>query len=53
VAAYLSRHNPSPVMELSGVTEAGWLAYVLSDTTKAQCVLEHTRERVTALPGQE
>ena len=43
------RDKSCGVQEIAGATEAGWLAYVLSDVAKAQCVLEHTRERVTAL----
>jgi uncharacterized protein YecT (DUF1311 family) len=44
------RDKSCGVNEITGATEAGWLAYVLSDIAKAQCVLQHTRERVTALP---
>ena len=43
------RDKSCGVKEITGVTEAGWLAYVLLDIPKAQCVLQHTRERVTAL----
>jgi ankyrin repeat protein/uncharacterized protein YecT (DUF1311 family) len=46
------RDQSCGVKEIAGVTEAGWLAYVLSDIAKAQCVLQHTRERVTALQTQ-
>jgi len=46
------RDKSCGVKELTGVTGAGWLAYVLSDTPSAQCVLQQTRERVTALRAQ-
>jgi ankyrin repeat protein/uncharacterized protein YecT (DUF1311 family) len=46
------RDKSCGVEEITGATEAGWLAYVLSDIAKAQCVLQHTRERVTALQTQ-
>jgi uncharacterized protein YecT (DUF1311 family) len=44
------RDKACGVRELFGVTQAGWIAYVLSDTLKAKCVLRYTRERVSALP---
>jgi uncharacterized protein YecT (DUF1311 family) len=37
--------------DLSGVTQAGWLAYVLSESVRAQCVLRFTRNRAAALPA--
>jgi uncharacterized protein YecT (DUF1311 family) len=46
------RDKSCGVEEITRATEAGWLAYVLSDIAKAQCVLQHTRERVTALQTQ-
>ena len=35
----------------SGVTAPGWISYVLSDSTKSQCVLTLTRNRAAALSG--
>jgi uncharacterized protein YecT (DUF1311 family) len=46
------RDKSCGVKEITGVTEAGWLAYVLSDIAKSQCVLQHTRERVTTLQNK-
>jgi ankyrin repeat protein/uncharacterized protein YecT (DUF1311 family) len=46
----VDRDKACGVKELKGVTQAGWLASVLSDPGKAQCVLRHTRDRVAALP---
>jgi ankyrin repeat protein/uncharacterized protein YecT (DUF1311 family) len=48
----LQRDKTCGVKEITGASEAGWLAYVLSDIPKAQCVLRHTRERVAALQTQ-
>jgi len=44
------RDKACAVKELIGVTQGGWLAYVLSDPARAQCVLQHTRGRTAALP---
>jgi ankyrin repeat protein/uncharacterized protein YecT (DUF1311 family) len=43
------RDQQCGVKELSGVTQAGWLAYVLSEPARAQCVLRFTRSRAAAL----
>jgi ankyrin repeat protein/uncharacterized protein YecT (DUF1311 family) len=43
------RDKSCGVKEITGVTKAGWLAYVLSDSDKAKCVLQRTRERVAEL----
>jgi ankyrin repeat protein/uncharacterized protein YecT (DUF1311 family) len=45
------RDQQCGVKELSGVTQAGWLAYVLSESVRAQCVLRFTRNRAAALPA--
>jgi uncharacterized protein YecT (DUF1311 family) len=47
-----ARDKSCGVKELTGVTQAGWLASVLSNSGSAQCVLQHTRERLTALNAQ-
>jgi len=43
------RDQQCGVKELSGVTPAGWQAYVLSEPARAQCVLRFTRNRAAAL----
>jgi ankyrin repeat protein/uncharacterized protein YecT (DUF1311 family) len=45
------RDQQCRVKELSWVTQAGWLAYVLSESVRAQCVLRFTRNRAAALPA--
>jgi ankyrin repeat protein/uncharacterized protein YecT (DUF1311 family) len=45
------RDKTCDVKELSGVTQSGWIAYVLSESGKARCVLRYTRERETGLPA--
>lgn len=45
------RDQECGIKELSGVTTPGWISYVLSDSTKSQCVLTFTRNRTTALSG--
>lgn len=45
------RDQSCRVKELAAVTQAGWLAYVLSDPVRAQCVLGFTRNRAAALPA--
>jgi uncharacterized protein YecT (DUF1311 family) len=47
------RDKECAVKELSGLTQSGWLAYVLSDSAKAQCVLRHTRSRTAALSASQ
>jgi ankyrin repeat protein/uncharacterized protein YecT (DUF1311 family) len=50
--AWLARRNEScHLHEPGGITQAGWLAYVLSDPARAQCVLAQTRTRVAQLSG--
>jgi ankyrin repeat protein/uncharacterized protein YecT (DUF1311 family) len=44
------RDKACRVTELNGVSQSGWIAYVLSDPVKANCVLRYFRERVSALP---
>lgn len=39
------RDESCGVEELPNITEAGWLAYVLTDLGKAECVLKKTRAR--------
>ena len=46
----VERDRGCGVKELSGVTQAGWLAYVLSDSVKALCVVRLTRNRVVVMP---
>jgi len=43
------RDQQCGVKEMSGVTQTGWLAYVLSEPARAQCVLIFTRSRVSRL----
>jgi ankyrin repeat protein/uncharacterized protein YecT (DUF1311 family) len=43
------RDQECGVKELSGVTQAGWLAYVLSEPVQAQCVLKFTGTRSATL----
>jgi ankyrin repeat protein/uncharacterized protein YecT (DUF1311 family) len=45
------RDKTCDVKELSGVTQSGWIAYVLSDSGKARCVLRYIRERASGLPA--
>jgi ankyrin repeat protein/uncharacterized protein YecT (DUF1311 family) len=45
------RDRQCGVKEVSGVTQAGWFAYVLSEPARAQCVLRFTRNRAAALPA--
>jgi ankyrin repeat protein/uncharacterized protein YecT (DUF1311 family) len=44
------RDKDCAAKELTVATEDGWLAYVLSDSARAQCVLQHTLSRTAALP---
>jgi uncharacterized protein YecT (DUF1311 family) len=44
------RDKACRVAELAGISQAGWIAYVLSDSVKANCVFRYLRERASALP---
>jgi ankyrin repeat protein/uncharacterized protein YecT (DUF1311 family) len=45
------RDQECGIKEPPGVTAPGWMSYVLSDSTRSQCVLTFTRNRAAALSG--
>jgi uncharacterized protein YecT (DUF1311 family) len=45
------RDQECGIKEPSGVTAPGWISYVLSNSTRSQCVLTFTRNRAAALSG--